>query len=713
MNLNSILLRRKNKILIPKKHKNALSRAAIASFNLNIQELGYTLSPECLEEFRHSGETVLTNALETLKALRGADHKYAPMYPNFPKQVMEADEAELYLNAIMHYFSVWVAEINNTRDCIWLPKYRKNPRKPLDEKVELTVIRRISEEEVYAMGTAIATSNTSLSDADKADLKALEGFGFLDFPAIVPNKENLAILGSLFFASNVDFTKYFKTATDVLRLCVALSNGDVSLAAPTKFTSFSRGKRRRILALLEQCSNLEEDMLRWNTRWIRLGERLHPGEFAKQYPRAYRAFTKLREDIHIDTYRSRVEALVRGGDALQAATVLSERPGEFARRLDHLVRTAKHNAKRVIEAFLAVSGEVSTPTLLQVLTHFEFRNEGALRVIFPKGSLAKVCALPTTMPAMSLALRHSITSGVRKTLETRFSSLPKLGKVYVDPELENYLLPFSQRSANTGLRTLVRGSKIPFSNDKGTIRFFIWWKNTDKASDFDRENVGRVDLDLSAVAYDEKWNRLEDIAYYNLRDREDGFGCHSGDIVDAPEGACEFIDLSIKKCEEQDIRYLAMSVRSYTQQKFSDVPECSAGWMLRDKVQSGQVFDPRTVVDRIDLTTEAISGIPLLIDLKERKVIWMDIQETTNDYKVNNARNNKSTMQLLGHAFTNIHKPNLYELLTLHARSRGQLVNSPEKADVVFSPEMGIQFELERIASEFMADKTIAAKATV
>ena len=58
----------------------------------------------------------------------------------------------------------------------------------------------------------------------------------------------------------------------------------------------------------------------------------------------------------------------------------------------------------------------------------------------------------------------------------------------------------------------------------------------------------------------------------------------------------------------------------------------------------------------------------------------------------------------MGKAFTSLKKPNLYELLSLHAAARGKVVDSEAKADVVFSVKDGTPFELDRIASEFRAD---------
>ena len=80
------------------------------------------------------------------------------------------------------------------------------------------------------------------------------------------------------------------TATDVLRLAVAMSDGDVSLAEPTKFRSFCRSERRMLLRLTGHSGDPTADMLRWKERWKRLGEKLHPGDYSESLPTFTRRF---------------------------------------------------------------------------------------------------------------------------------------------------------------------------------------------------------------------------------------------------------------------------------------------------------------------------------------------------------------------------------------------------------------------------------------
>lgn len=101
--------------------------------------------------------------------------------------------------------------------------------------------------------------------------------------------------------------RYFQTATAVLRLAVALSNGDISLAEATRFHKLKRSERRLLLGLLEQCHPIVEDMLRYKERWILLGEILHPSEYKHRYARCEEAFDILRNNKPFTAYNASVE----------------------------------------------------------------------------------------------------------------------------------------------------------------------------------------------------------------------------------------------------------------------------------------------------------------------------------------------------------------------------------------------------------------------
>jgi stress response protein SCP2 len=348
--------------------------------------------------------------------------------------------------------------------------------------------------------------------------------------------------------------------------------------------------------------------------------------------------------------------------------------------------------------FGGIAEKVSTPVLLQVKAHFLKRpdsNKNEVRTFFPKGNIAKVQAIDNTLQRINPLHCRVIVNICDTALKTRFAEGESLGAVYIDDRLSGFNVPFSQRSASKTLRTVPRGSRYDLA-DGDTVRFFIHWKDISGCG-YDN----RVDVDLSSVALDADHKFKEHIGYTNLRT----LGCHhSGDITSAPDGASEFIDISIEKCLKKGIRYLVMSVNSYTGQLFSDIPECFAGVMMREKANSGEIFEPKTVDNRLDLTSESRICLPMIIDLEERQVIWTDLSLKKNPSYCNNVHGNMSNLQLMAKSMTTLNKPNLHDLLMLHVEARGMgVVENIDEADTVFSLDKGITpFDVDVIMAEYI-----------
>lgn len=693
LTLQQIYLKKKSAVLLRPDGVGSSPVTVAATFAKNLETLGYTVSQELFESLQRLNPGAVAafydKLVPDLKLARGAHRRFKPMYPNFPTQVMEASDAELYINAMMHYWGAYLQDVTGAPINV-LPQYEKEERKPLDEATKLTVLKVGSLEEFDAIFTNLAAANSSLSDEDKNILR-----WFIDnyqqgkikdlLPESIPQKETIAMLAA-WLGMPEWFTSYVKTATDVLRLAVVLSEGDVSLAKPTKFISFPRRTRKFLLQCLENCGSRTEDMLRYKEPWKRLAHRLHPGEFAERFPGTFESLSILRNDEPFQTFNSKVEESIML-DLEVAADLLEQRPGVFARRLDHVLRLAKNDEQAIKLAgkFLEVASQVSTPVLLQVYHHFQYRQADRIRAFFPKGQVAKVQISDKPLPSLSKAVTDLLASKARSVLVERFKKMPSLGKCRVDESLRTQLVPFAQRSASKALRTISRGSKIDLP-EGNCIRFFLWWKNGE----------GRTDIDLSACVLDKEFKPVVDIAYYNLRD----LGCaHSGDITNAPNGACEFIDMPIKELSKRG-RYVAMSINSYTHQPYCDLPECFAGWMMRQHPKSGEVFEPKTVVDKVDLAADSQIALPVIIDLEKRQVIWTDMALTSRMY-FNNVYGNRSNISSMVKVMSDLNRPNLYDLFSMHAEARG---TADGEAETTFSLHEGVTpFDTDRILSEFLA----------
>ncbi|MCD6049231.1 MAG: hypothetical protein K0Q55_634 [Verrucomicrobia bacterium] len=458
--MNAIYLRRRRKVYL-KEGENQLSASFGGALQKNIESLGFAFSEPLLQRVQTLSierlDSFYKGLIKDLRELVGAHRPFNPFYPNFPIQVMELSEAQLYLNAFFHY-------LTNK-----LPIHAKLERPPLSEPVKIRVIDLGTKEDFESIFTKMAAAKTSLSAQDKQDLTWFITQYRDDIqrllPATIPSKENLALIGAQLVRhttlADAFLEDRIKTATDVLRLAVALSEGDVSLAAPAKFTKLKRSERKLLLSFLERCGDPTEDMLRWKEPWKRLGERLHPGDYAEKFPKTYEAFEVLRNDQPYVTFNRSLEKHLLNGEVASVIEMLLARPGDLARRFDHLLRLSG-DATLIETCFRPLAARVSTPVLLQVLTHFQGRSTTSdLRVFFPKGDVAKVYARPDNLKPLPVETARRVCAACEETLVARFSRLAPLGKCYLDPALKDYLVPFSQRSAAKSLRTLVRGSRLP------------------------------------------------------------------------------------------------------------------------------------------------------------------------------------------------------------------------------------------------------------
>lgn len=695
---NKILLRRKHLVVIEPNNveyeQSKTENALVVSMMKNVQSLGFTFSKELFETLMHCGKDELKNfyteLIPELKALVGADVTYRPMYPNFPEQVAEASDVELFINAIVHYFTFGQL----------MPEYEKNERLPLIDVNKMTVLSIGNSEDLMKILTNLASSKTSISQQDKEDIitiiKATPDYAKY-LPDTIPLKENVALIGKLIIEeapikSAAPIKKYFKTATDVLRLVTAMSDGDISLAAKTKYRSLKRCERRIILDLLANCGNITEDLYRYQYEWIRVAEILHPFEYKyKKYNGVNKAFNTLRNEKKPLMFGGQVQAAILKKDMRTAATLLKERPGEFARQLDKVLRDSD-NANYILNCFKDVATSISTPVLLQVRQHFIGRmaeQRTPVRVFFPKGNLARAMSIKNELPAIDATICKNVARICRDALIEQYKEKDFLGNVFVDEDFKHYLVPFSQRSASKAVKTIVRGSKVPVKEDASAVRAFIWWTNMDDSKNDDYWNNGRVDIDLSAAIFDENWNYLEHVSYTHLRSAKYK-AYHSGDITNGGSvkgnGVAEFLDVDIDSVGKRG-RYVVYQVYNYTSQKFCDLTNCRFGWMEREDVNSGEIFEPTTVAMKMDLTAESTVAIPVIFDCVERKFIWCDLNLAMpcSNRGGNNIESNISGVIATCFAMANMNKANLYDLILLNAKARGNIVTNRNEADIIFS----------------------------
>ena len=178
-------------------------------------------------------------------------------------------------------------------------------------------------------------------------------------------------------------------------------------------------------------------------------------------------------------------------------------------------------------------------------------------------------------------------------IETR---LPQPGRLIIDPAIESVALPLSGKAAPAGLHVYPRGSVTPVPEGLDLLRFFVYWKQRGR----------RTDFDLSALITDEHYGNEEWLSYTSLRTFG---GEHSGDITSAPDGATEFINVHLDRLGRN---FVIPQVYVYSGEDFTEVEENFFGFMTLSEDQRGAPFEPRAVRARSALTGMGRVAMPLV-----------------------------------------------------------------------------------------------------
>ncbi len=633
--------------------------------------------------------TWTASVLEAVKKSKGAEFKYSPMYPNFPAQVAESTEIELYVNAVYHY----LGDVLGLRI---MPNYVAEAREALDtttvKYIPLTVADNTVLEALFVnlIGSKVALNETVFADA----VNIIDVLGYIPAVETIPNKENFAGYVTMFGFEAKDAQKFrallttINNPTDVLRVLAVQTNSDPALTGLMKFPKTPRALRKVIVERLNQFT--EEQLFesfRARTRlWKAAARHLHVSEYP-QYSVIVKAVDVLRNGKIAGGFNSELEKAFADKNVEKVVELLSTRPSVFVRR-------AKEVAYKFSEgwqvAFLNNARNASLTVLLQALSRFE-TEDTSQKLVTGAGRTATTRLIPEIHP-LEQEDKAAIAKLIRFAIDQKLRAEPTLGKVFYRESPINETVPFGLRTASEGNKVIGRGSRAKFDVEE-TLRFFIHWSDIKDAGYY-----GRVDVDLSAVLMDENFNRITDIAYYNLR--EVG-GYHSGDITSAPNGASEFIDVHVPTVRKvySNARYIAMSGIVYTGQPFNVIPESKAGFMVRKgDAQKGEIFDARTVETAFTITSPTRSATPIVFDLVTGEAVWLDLASNVTRAAYN-ASHISGSGSLLAFAM-NKKYVTVPELLAFHVEARAdELVDSAEEADTVID---GTTITIDEIMTKWL-----------
>lgn len=254
--------------------------------------------------------------------------------------------------------------------------------------------------------------------------------------------------------------------------------------------------------------------------------------------------------------------------------------------------------------------------LIQLLMHYHLSSQALdLRTFrFPKYGMLRVHRetreegdrrhfhMPQSDAQM---LSQLLTEKLQRLLKNR------LGKVYIDPAMEKIALPIQESTTQGGYRVLPKGSRIAIPEGK-IVRSFTYWEAVN-------------DIDLSVIGMDSQ-GRQKEFSWRNFWRLDSNGLIFSGDQTSGYFGGSEYfdVDLDLFQVEYPDMDYLIFCDNVYSGTPFSKC-RCTAGFMLRDQMDSGEVFEPKTVESSFQIRCSSTFAYLFAIDLKQREFVWLNI----------------------------------------------------------------------------------------
>jgi hypothetical protein len=329
----------------------------------------------------------------------------------------------------------------------------------------------------------------------------------------------------------------------------------------------------------------------------RLGERLHPHEYAR-FPHARRVFAVARGEERFPSLAARAEQAFRAGEAARAAGRLADAPGLLFRSLDRLLRGATPADQAAIMDLAAQAApSVSGRVLLSVREHFQNRGDEAGRGL-PRifgNRKGRAWVRPETRAGIDQGTRRDVLALLDEAVAAR---LPDGGRVIVDPAVLGVALPLSGKPAAPGLGVMPRGSvSAVVPGEQDVLSFFVYW----------RQRSRRTDYDLSALMTTADFSR-GDFVSWQAYQSADAAVTYSGDITDAPDGATEFISCDLRR---MSMPVVIPQVNLYAGEAFDEAAEAFFGYMLRGSAQRGAPFEAATVRMKSDLRGAGRVALPL------------------------------------------------------------------------------------------------------
>lgn len=624
------------------------------TLNENLKAYGYCLKPADIVRVAKSSS--LDSFFVEFRSLQN-EVLAKPMYPDFPKQVMNLSEAQFRMHQAMHYFSTYGMELlfGTRLDKAWYPDVESTEKTEEDVTLlQAKTLELISREEMFSLPLRrILEKKERMSLPEKTIVSqaVTEVDPELLAKIDIPFKENLIEVFCLIADETPSelacelLRNLCKNTNDIWRcLHVYLSRHGNHLTT---------GQKRLFVKLFESypVADFQANLIVTNAKAekvIHTLEYLSFNRFSRSAEHK-EAVRKLRNG-ELRSWQGQVDFLL-SSDGEKALNFIATRPGMLVRLTARLLRLG-YRQEAIAEKLVEHADVLSMQTLVSLLNFFSTDS-----VLEERPEANKVFDI------MLKALSAKMT-----TIETPF----KGKKIFLDEG--DFSLEHSRIEKSSVEGGYVRSGlafKVPQAARR--VRFFVYWNDSNPWVDIDLHGAATTKDDESVHI---GWN-----GGYN----ESGI-THSGDITESD--AAEYIDIDL---ENTDASSVSFSVDLFSgRPNFGLIDTCFVGMTAVNQIgEKVKLYDPKNCFFSHDLRSKERCLYYGHLDVDER-VLVVSAKPNGSGYKVPKVDNSHYSLK---------------RFLEDLAEAQGAEVVTRDEADVILvMGKPNAENEISIIDSNFFCD---------
>ena len=538
-----------------------------------------------------------------------------PFYRGFPASVRALTDEQILFDQLFHYFTTYgLGDFSDPGHSVFETDFERLAFDEETEPIDFEILTETEALEKLREYVGDMLKNTRpLNDTQYDILRAfIEDYGY-EVRQCASHDTAIRLL------VDTRDTKYaaFLSLSDVIKLTDRINYEVYQNENIRKLNLCNRDRRfitDVIRVIFEKGRVNVKECFEKKALWSGL---LHHIHYQPKTPAAENFVSLMRGRTNESVY-AEFEREMAAGNIEAAVTCLRKGKGSGAllRQLNYIVSRCKDEKDLafVMDSLATKNALILIQLIMQYATYeadtartFKFTRYNRLRV---HGETEEEQAKRQTV--LSSEKVNMLLDAMRNKLRKLLGG--KLGKVYISPEMYRVALPLQENTASGGYGVLPKGSRLPVAKGK-KIRAFTYWKEVD-------------DIDLSVIGLSADGAQTE----FSWRTM---FGCqsdeltYSGDQTSGYEGGSEYFDLDIPAFKKKypRLQYLVFCNNVYSSKTFAEC-YCTAGYMLRDLRDTGEVFEPQTVKTSFRINCDSTFAYLFGIDLKKNEFVWLN---TAND----------------------------------------------------------------------------------